>query len=323
MNRITQVVPASIGQIKQINRLIADAVEKTVTEFGLDKNGAQHVIERGNELVHNIEAITLAMLKDLSYSRRYQDEGMGPNYGYMSDYKKPKDITEQVSILRQLFPCLGNANEKLALRSVPKNADDGWFAIPKWQSLAPTYGEAVQLVLNKLKEIRKAPSCNYREGELGPDKLRQSAKTAGVFQKLAEEQDGYDILVIAAQFGFCRRGRLIGRLRENMLPNEFRLGAFAIGIMLLTHPERLNRCEKLWTDSSGDESDPDAHGDSWSSPFFELSIDCSGDESDSDDHGNFWSSPVFCFNEDEFSFDLITVSYVYDNYGYISGFLPL
>jgi len=49
----------------------------------------------------------------------------------------------------------------------------------------------------------------------------------------------HDILVVPAQFGLRHRGRSVRRVREVMNANEFGLGVFAIGIMLLTHPERL------------------------------------------------------------------------------------
>jgi hypothetical protein len=267
MNGITQVIPATACQLKQINRIIADAVEKIVTEIGLDKDGAQRVIEHGDGLTHNIGEVTRSTLADLSVPDRYKDEEVKSNYGYLSGYKKPKGITEQISILRQLFPCLGNACEKLALREVPKNAE-GWFAIPKWQSLAPTYGEAVELVLEKLHETRSGAFYNYREDELGPDQLRQQALTACVFQKLAEEQNGYDILVVAAQFGLRHRGRSVLRVREILPGNEFGLGAFAVGIMLLTHPERLTHCDDLWIDCAGDEFAPVADGGFWCAPLF-------------------------------------------------------
>jgi hypothetical protein len=299
MNRITQVIPATAGQLKQINRIIADAVEKIVTELGLDKDGAQRVIEHGDELVGNIGEVATATLKDLSVTDKYKDEEVKSNYGYLSGYKKPKGITEQTNILRQLFPGIGFADEKLAEREVPKNADTGWFAIPKWQSLAPTYGEAVELVLNKLKETRSGAFYNYREGELGPDQLRQQALTASVFQKLAEEQNGFDVLVVAAQFGLRHRGRSVRRVREILLGNEFGLGAFAIGIMLLTHPERLAHYDDLWIDCAGDEFAPDAGG-------------------------KFWSAPVFNFFDDgKLEFDTDRVSYACERSGSVSGFLPL
>lgn len=279
-------------------KTVADAIEKIVTELGLDKDGAQRVIEHGDELVVNIGEVALRTLSDLSVTDKYKDEEVKSSYDYLSGYKKPKGITEQTNILRQLFPGVGNACEKLALRSVPKNADAGWFAIPKWQSLAPTYGEAVQLVLNKLKETRNGAFYNYREGELGPDQLRQSAKTASVFQKLAEEQDGFDILVVAAQFGLRHRGRSVRRVREILLGNEFGLGAFAIGIMLLTHPERLNHHDDLWIDCAGDEFAPGADGE-------------------------FWDAPVFDFRGGKLKFDAGVVSNAHEYYGSVSGFLPL
>ncbi len=297
MNGITQVVPATAGQLKQINRIIADAVEKIVTELGLDKDGAQRVIEHGDELVGNIGEVTLATLKDLSVSDKYKDEEVKSNYGYLSGYKKPKGITEQTNILRQLFPGIGFADEKLVEHEVPKNAD-GWFAIPKWQSLAPTYGEAVELVLKKLSETRNGRFQNYRESELGPDQLRQSAKTASVFQELAEEQNGYDILVVAAQFGLRHRGRSVRRVREILLGNEFGLGAFAVGIMLLTHPERLAHYDDLWIDCAGDEFAPDADGD-------------------------FWRSPIFIFSGVRLRFGTDGVSDADGCCGSVSGFLPL
>ncbi|MEN9881400.1 MAG: hypothetical protein RLZZ308_583 [Candidatus Parcubacteria bacterium] len=298
MNGITQVIPATAGQLKQINRIIADAVEKIVTELGLDKDGAQRVIEHGDELVGNIGEVAMATLKDLSVTDKYKDEEVKSNYGYLSGYKKPKGITEQTNILRQLFPGIGFADEKLAEREVPNGADKGWFAIPKWQSLAPTYGEAVQLVLNKLKETRSGAFYNYREGELGPDQLRQSAKTVSVFQKLAEEQNGFDVLVVAAQFGLRHRGRSVRRVREILLGNEFGLGAFAVGIMLLTHPERLAHYDDLWIDCAGDEFAPGADG-------------------------KFWYAPIFGFDDGRLEFPASDVSDADGYYGSVSGFLPL
>ncbi|MEN9881171.1 MAG: hypothetical protein RLZZ308_354 [Candidatus Parcubacteria bacterium] len=115
MNGITQVIPATAGQLKQINRIIADAVEKIVTELGLDKDGAQRVIEHGDELVGNIGEVALRTLSDLSVTDKYKDEEVKSNYDYLSGYKKPKGITEQTNILRQLFPGIGFADEKLTL----------------------------------------------------------------------------------------------------------------------------------------------------------------------------------------------------------------
>jgi hypothetical protein len=53
-----------------------------------------------------------------------------------------------------------------------------------------------------------------------------------------------------------------------MNANECGLGAFAIGIMLLTHPERLNHYDDLWIDCAGDEFAPGADGVFSRSPCF-------------------------------------------------------
>jgi hypothetical protein len=191
------------------------------------------------------------------------------SYGYLSGYKKPKGITEQTNRLREMFPWLGEANEKLAEQVLPENAE-GWFAIPRWEKVAPTYGGAVQKVLSVIKKTRNGAFCNYREGELGANHLRESPKTVSVFQKLAGEQEGQDILVVPAQFGIRHRGLSVRRARALMNANECGLGAFAIGIMLLTHPERLKHYDDLWIDCAGDEFAPGADGGFSRFPYFEV-----------------------------------------------------
>ena len=255
MNAITQ---STAGQIKQINRFGSDAIEKVLGELGLDNPGAQRVIEHGDEFAEAIRIAALASLKDLSVSDKFKNEEVASNYGYLSGYRKPKSITEQCNILRQIFPGVGFADEKLAERAVPANAE-GWFAIPKWQTIAPTYSEAVQKVLDAVKKARNGKFHNYRDGQINGERLRQSAKTAAVFQKLGDEQKDHDILVVAAQFGIRHRGRSVRRAREVFSQNEMGLGAFAVGIMILTHAERLQHYDDLWIDCAGDEfDDPDA-----------------------------------------------------------------
>jgi hypothetical protein len=266
MNAITQKFATS-GQIKQINRFGSDAIEKVLAELGLDNPGAQRVIEHGDDFAEAIRMAAITSLKDLSVSDKFKDEEVTSNYGYLSGYCKPKSITEQCNILRQIFPGVGFADEKLAEQPLPANAE-GWFAIPKWQTIAPTYGKAVQKVLDAVKKARKGKFYNYREGQLGPQYLRQSQKSAKAFQKLGDEQKDYDILVVPTQFGLRHRGRSVRRAREVMNASEFGLGAFAIGIMILTHPERLMNYDDLWIDCVGDEYAPGADGDFSGAPDF-------------------------------------------------------
>lgn len=186
------------------------------------------------------------------FANQFADEEVTSSYGCVSGYTKPKGIPEQTNILRQLFPGIGFADEKIAEQPLPPNAE-GWFAILKWETLAPTYGEAVQKVLDAIKKTRNGKFYNYRDGQLGPQYLRQSAESAIAFRKLDEKQKDHDIFVVAAQFGLRHRGRSVRRAREVMNPCEFGLGALSVGIMLLTHPERLQHYDDLYIDCAGDE----------------------------------------------------------------------
>jgi hypothetical protein len=243
-------------------------VEAQYNKAGLSEKEAQRV----NDTAGLAELIAIFITEN-RVTDQFKDEEVASTYGYLSGYTAPKSITEQCNILRGIFPGVGFANEKLAEGAVPANAE-GWFAIPRWQTIAPTYGEAVQKVLDAIKEARNGKFYNYRENQLGPDRLRQSAKSVEVFQTLGNEQKDYDILVVAAQFGIRHRGRSVRRAREVMLDNgnEVGLGAFAIGIMILTHADRLQNVDDLWLDCAGDEYAPDADGDFSRAPCFMFSV---------------------------------------------------
>lgn len=250
------------GQRKQYKRFVEDAADKALAEAGLDKDGLQKLIENGDEFQLRI----VTGIRELSVSNQFADEEVQSSYAYPKGYKV-KGITEQTNILRQLFPGIGFADEKIAEQPLPPNAE-GWFAIPKWQTMAATYGEAVEKVLAMIASKRKF--YNYRDGQLGAEYLRQHAKTVKMFQKLGDEQKDFDILVVPAQFGLRHKGRSVRRAREVFAANEFGLGAFAIGIMLLTHPEREVQWEQLHVDCAGDEFAPGAGGDFSGAPLFRF-----------------------------------------------------
>lgn len=289
MTMTTQSITS--GQTKQFKRFVEDAADKALAEVGLDKDGLQKLIENGDEF----QARIIAGIRELSVSNRFSDEEVESSCGYLSGYK-PKGITEQTNILRQLFPGIGFADEKLAEQPLPANAE-GWFAIPKWQSVAKTYNEAVEKVLELIKKQRKGELYNWHEGELGAKYLRQHGRTAKKLETLADQQKGYDILVVAAQFGLRHRGRSVRRAREVFTANEFGLGAFEIGCMLLTHPKRLQNYDDLWIDCAGNKYAPVAGG------VFSL-------------------APCFGFDADRVEFDTRWFDGARSHYGSPSGFLP-
>jgi hypothetical protein len=289
MTMTATITSITDGQKKQYLRFVEDAAERALAEVGLDKDGIQKLIENGDDF----QADIVASIGKHSISNQFADEEVESRFGYLSGYQKPKGITEQTNILRQLFPGVGFADEKIAEQPLPPNTE-GWFAIPKWETMAATYGEAVQKVLDMIKKTRSGKFYNYRDGQLGPQYLRQSAKSVKAFQKLGTEQKDHDILVVAAQFGLRHRGRSVRRAREVMNATEFGLGAFAIGIMLLTHPERLKHYDDLW-------------------------IDCAGDEFSYDGVGQFVYAPCFDFVGGRVGFDTSGVVYASGRYGSASA----
>ena len=266
MTTLTQE-SATPGQLKQITRVGSDAIEKVLEELGLDKEGAQRVHAHGDEFAAAIREAAMTSLKDLSVSDKFKNEETESSYGYLSGYK-PKGLNEQCNQLRILFSGIGFCNQDLLMQiekgeaQLPKHAE-GWFAIPNWMKnpkiFGGTYSEALLKVLETIKTARKGKFANYRDGQIDEKHLRQSARTKKFFADLATAQGDPDILIVPAQFGIRHRGRSVRRAREVFLTNEFGLGAFAVGIMILTHPERLMDYDDLWIDCSGDEfDDPDS-----------------------------------------------------------------
>jgi hypothetical protein len=227
---------------------------RALKENPLTKESIQLLISRGGEF----QAHIIAGIQVLSVSNQYAKEEVASTYTYPPEYKGPRPIAEQIQEMAKLFGldpshAFAYAEHLLAL---PAGAE-GWFAVPKWEAIAPTYGQAVELVLSKLGSSRKF--INYREGKLGPQFLRQNAKTAEMFRKLGNEQPG-DILIVAAQLGLHHRGKSVRRAREVFAANEVGLDPIACGCILRTHPAREVRWEQLHMDCAGVEYSPDADG---------------------------------------------------------------
>lgn len=259
------------GQSRQIVQFGSVSIEKALEALGLDKDGAQRVIEHGDEFSLAVNQAALAALRNLSVSNQYADEEIETSYTYPNGYAV-KDIAEQVALLVQIFPQL-NAEatfrflkETLPNLELPKLAE-GWFAIPRWQKLASSYGDALKLVLAKIGESRRF--YDYLEGRFDTNRLRQHARTVAMMEKIESAQPG-DILIIPAQFGKRHAGRSVRRAREVVVSNEFLLGSVANGSMLLTHPPRLQVWEQLHVDCGGDERSPGADGQFDSAPYFSF-----------------------------------------------------
>lgn len=215
----------------------------------LDQHSARLVLEMDEKLKTEIVSSALKIIHKLTVSDKYKDEEAVSRREYPISYRI-KPIEAQTTELRKFFPELGSCLEKIGRRPLPDGAE-GWFAIPRWQAVAPTYNDAVEKMIKILADKRRFD--NRLGTKLTEQFLRQSERTMLAEKLLADQQPGCDIQVVAAQFGLYHRGCSARRARVVMATNEFGLGAFALGCMLLTHPERLSSAETLMIDCSGDE----------------------------------------------------------------------
>lgn len=207
------------------------------------------------------------------------------NYTYPKNYKN-KPVTEQLKTLKTLFSEVKNAKGEIDLATELEAG--GQFIIPN-PKLFGTYNEAVKKVLEALKSSR---ACyDWKEGKWGIEYLKQLP----VKEQFWSKQE--DMIVIGAQFGQQHAGHSVDKVRDNLKSNELPFGIYEVGIMLLTHPERLQSYNDLW-------------------------IDCPGDEYSFSGDGVFSRAPFFGFYGDGLEFGTYGVSYAYGCYGSASGFGP-
>jgi len=252
-----QMVPLHLSgnTTEQQNRMLQEFLGQAVQEAyrtaieQLDQQSAQAVLDMARKLKSEVAHLVVETIERHTASDKYKEEEVGSNRVYPPTYRV-RPVEAQVTALRTLFPSLGSCHEKLGRRPLPEGAE-AWFAIPRWQALAPTYNEAVEMLVGVLSTKRKF--SNRIIGRMGPTYLRQSERSKLAEKILSEQQEGNDILVVGAQAGMLHRGSSARRTRAAMAGNEFGLGVFAFGCMLLTHPERLSSGDTLMIDCGGDE----------------------------------------------------------------------
>jgi len=159
-------------------------------------------------------------------------------------------LNEQITILKKFFPELKNATFDTSIaKNLPQNAE-GWFALPKWEKLGKNYPSAVNRVLSAIGATRSFSKTKT----LCWDNLSQCIKTAEMLQKLDK---GYDFYIIPCQFGYRRHDLSAVNNCESISTDEFVLGMFAIGCMILTHPERMQNNDARPIYCAGDEFIPE------------------------------------------------------------------
>jgi hypothetical protein len=238
-------------QNTQLQEFLGEAVQAAYRKAieQLDQHSAKSVLEMGKKLKAEVAESVVKIIHRHTASDKFKDEEVGSNRTYPPAYKV-RPVEAQVTALRKFFPSLGSCMEKLARKPLLEGAED-WFAIPRWEAVAPTYNEAVEMAIAVLSTKRKFQ--NRIIGRLGPIYLRQGERSKLAKKILADQQQGNDILVVAGQAGMLHRGCSARRARIRMAGNEFGMGVFDVACILLTHPERLSTDETLMIDCGGDE----------------------------------------------------------------------
>lgn len=221
-------------------------------------------------------------------------------YVYPPEYK-PLGIVEQVKALQKV-PAFTELDAAWALNEAQAWYDGldlpDWIENPLvyvWHESLGGYHNALDLILKAIAKERKFH--NYREGQLTPERLRQSEATREAELSLKADQPG-DFLIVPSQVGDRWGNYPVKEVRESYEDGEFGHGSVAGGCLILSHPNRMVRFDELDMDFPGDEFDhPDA-----------------------DDR--FGRAPIFGFYDGKVGFGTGHVGDAYGGYGSVSGFLP-
>lgn len=174
-----------------------------------------------------------------------------------------KSVKEQAKLLSRRFPGLDISHvselqaqyEKNGVLVLPEGMD-GLAVIPKYSVIAkrdkdrpgwPAYNRAFGHLLGMMQKFRKE-FVQYADS-IAPEHLRLSRQSEAFYK--SNEQVPGDVLVVAIQTGLLHRGRSFRCAALHYRAEEFELDAFAVGCILLTHPDRLQHADNLWIDCPG------------------------------------------------------------------------
>lgn len=239
--------------------------ELVYTRADLSPEQARRLLQRRDDFQYQLRTLVMKMVE----ANLYDHEIKVSHYTYPDDYRA-KPIDEQIKMIAAQFGIDGSQALAYAenLPPLPVGAE-GWFAVPRWEAIASSYGGAVERALNLLSQQRSF--VNLCAGQITDEHIRMWPDPAAL-QRLDIRQTG-DIMIFAAQFGMRHRGRSVRLVREMRLANEFGLGALAVAAMLLVHPERVNSEADLGIDCAGDnfyliDDDGDVSAESVWHPIF-------------------------------------------------------
>ncbi|MBP6944432.1 hypothetical protein KBD61_04110 [Patescibacteria group bacterium] len=171
-------------QRKQVSQFSKYALERALA--GLDDEAVRYLFENGGDFQDGL----IALIQKYSLTKQFADEEAPPaRYGYRSGYRRPNSFAAQCEILRAKLRC-DIVFQESALNTPLASLAEGNFAIPDWQTLAPTYGQAVELVLNVFEGSDDDRLRDYWRRSLQLQKLQQSRRSIEYLARLKQQQGG-------------------------------------------------------------------------------------------------------------------------------------
>lgn len=292
-------------QIKQIIQFGSNAVKQALEECGLNQSYAQRVIKHDDEFtaaIHNATVIALENLAALDlYPFNDRENVWGVERGYLSGYRTPLPVPDQIDILRLHWPTLKPDRALRYMREVyPKLQLPSWvegpFALICPKFFSDSYRVEIEEVLKALEKARSSNIVNSIYGNRWIY-LEQDERIFERMRRITKQQPDSDIIIAPGQFGIRHRGRSVDCVRGNLQGNEFGEGAKNVGTMLLTHGNRLQ------------------HDD-------DLQILCPEDYYADDLDADFACAPHFGFYEGRLKFDSTFPGHQYACEGSVSAFIP-
>lgn len=223
--------------------------------------------EEEAQLVNETPGLSVQVSEFIARSRRgmHVSKHDTSYFVYESYYEEPVAITDQVDVLRSIWPSLNPDPALRFMREVyprlkfpGQERAEGPYALICPGFFSDQYGEEVAEVLRALAEGR-INGWNDFEGTFDLKNLRQGGFPHALLRALAEQQPESDILICATNPGVLFPeivrthfdGPMHGAL-ELVADGDCIMGAKEFGTVLLTNPNRLQRYRRICINCLGD-----------------------------------------------------------------------
>lgn len=217
---------------------ILKTIRERIRKEKLDNTGKNLFLENIDVINEEFDTLTKNLIREHSVSKLFIDEECYPekDFFYHVDAKK---IDDQLLILNKHFPKLETISK---VYHFDKNSTEGKpniFIIPDWEKVSTSYGSACEIILNILISIHGSNFSTSKVNEFFTWDIKPTLELTRGIYKLKEIQKNSDYLIFNCNLGLKHAGKSARRALATFKDNEFPLGVFEVGVILITHPELL------------------------------------------------------------------------------------